>query len=121
MRKAWTVEVTDVFSDWWRALEEREQENVDAAIMLLAAHGVELGYPHSSSVKGSRHGHLRELRVQSGGRPLRLLYAFEPRRTAILLVGGDKTGDNRFYDRMIRLADGLYEDHLDELRREGRI
>ena len=63
----------------------------------------------------------RELRVQSGGRPLRIFYAFDPRRTAILLIGGDKTGDNRFYTRFVRRADELYDEHLAELRREGLI
>jgi hypothetical protein len=64
---------------------------------------------------------MRELRVQSGGHPLRIFYAFDPRRTAILLVGGDKTGDNRFYKRMIPVADRLYDEYIDELRKEGLI
>jgi hypothetical protein len=62
---------------------------------------------------------MRELRVQSGGRPLRIFYAFDPRRTAILLVGGDKTGDERFYEAFIPVADRLYDEYVDELRREG--
>jgi len=61
---------------------------------------------------------MRELRVQSGGRPLRVFYAFDPHRSAILLIGGDKTGDKRFYDRMIPVADDLYDDHLADLKRE---
>jgi hypothetical protein len=64
---------------------------------------------------------MRELRVQSGGRPIRIFYAFDPRRSAILLIGGDKTGDHRFYERMIPVADKLYDVHLDELRKEGLI
>jgi hypothetical protein len=64
---------------------------------------------------------MRELRVQSGGRPMRVFYAFDPRRTAILLIGGDKTGDNRFYERMVPLADGLYDIYIDDLRAEGLI
>ena len=64
---------------------------------------------------------MRELRVQSGGRPIRVFYAFDPRRSAILLIGGDKTGDERFYERCVRLADSLYDEHLDELREEGLI
>ena len=62
-----------------------------------------------------------ELRVQSGGRPIRVFYAFDPRRTAILLLGGDKTGDKRFYDRMIPIADSLYDVYLSELKKEGLI
>jgi hypothetical protein len=64
---------------------------------------------------------MRELRVQSRGDPLRVLYAFDPRRAAILLIGGNKTGDNRFYDHMVPLADRLYDDYIEELRKEGLI
>lgn len=66
--------------------------------------GPRLPFPYSSWIEGSRHSHMRELRVQSSGRPLRVFYAFDPRRVAILLTGGDKTGDDRFYERMIPLA-----------------
>jgi hypothetical protein len=64
---------------------------------------------------------MRLLRVQSCGDPLRAFYAFDPRRTATLLIGGNKAGDNRFHERMIPLADRLYDQHLDEIRREGLI
>jgi hypothetical protein len=64
---------------------------------------------------------MRELRVQSGGEPLRIFYAFDPRRTAILLIGGNKAGDDRFYERMTPLADRLYDSYLDEIKREGLI
>jgi hypothetical protein len=62
-----------------------------------------------------------ELRVQHSGRPYRVLYAFDPRRMAILLVGGDKTGNDRWYEENVPQADRLYDDHLKELRREGQI
>ena len=62
---------------------------------------------------------MKELRTQSKGKPLRTLYAFDPRRCAILLIGGDKTGDNRFYEKMIPLADRLYDKYLKELENEG--
>jgi hypothetical protein len=64
---------------------------------------------------------MRELRAQSRGRPLRMLYAFDPRRTAIILLGGDKTGDKRWYDVHVPRADRLYDEHLQELRKEGLI
>lgn len=64
---------------------------------------------------------MRELRVQHGGRPLRVLYAFDPRRCAILLMGGDKTGDDRWYEVYVPLADRLYDEHLETLRKEGLI
>lgn len=84
-----------------------------------AERGPGLGYPHSSGVAGSRHSYMRELRVQHQGRPYRVFYAFDPRRSAILLIAGDKTGDDRFYVRMVPIADGLYDRHLEQLRREG--
>ena len=117
----WNVEFTNEFRAWWDTLTERQQEDVAASVQLLMEHGPQLRFPQSSGVEGSAHTHMRELRVQSGGRPLRIFYAFDPRRTAILLVGGDKTGDERFYETFIPVADRLYDEYLDELRRERLI
>ena len=64
---------------------------------------------------------MRELRIQHRGIPYRVLYAFDPRRVAILLIGGTKAGADRWYDRFVPLADSLYDEHLDELKREGLI
>jgi hypothetical protein len=61
---------------------------------------------------------MRELRTQHEGRPYRTLYAFDPRRAAILLIGGDKTGNNRWYEELVPFADQLYDNHLDELRKD---
>ena len=98
-----------------------EQLDVSASVELLEEHGPQLPYPHCSGITGSHHNHMRELRVQSGGKPIRLFYAFDPRRTAILLIGGDKTGDDPFYKRFVPLADRLYDEHLKELKEEGAI
>ena len=83
-------------------------------------HGLHLPSPFVGT-PGSRHAHLRELRAQSGGKPVRVFYAFDPRRAAILLIGGDKTGDDRFYKRMIPVADRLYDTYIEEIRKEGLI
>ncbi|HEX8831570.1 MAG TPA: type II toxin-antitoxin system RelE/ParE family toxin [Longimicrobium sp.] len=83
--------------------------------------GAAARFPHTSGVHGSRHAHMRELRIQHAGRPYRILYAFDPRRAAILLLGGDKTGDDRWYVTNVPLADDLYDDHLDQLRKEGLL
>lgn len=112
----WEVEYTDEFGAWWDKLSEEEQISVDASVRLLEKCGPTLGYPHSSKISNSRHSHMRELRTQHQGRPLRTLYAFDPRRTAILLIGGDKTGDDRWYEVNIPLADRLYDEHLEEIR-----
>lgn len=117
----WSIEYTDEFAQWWETLSEAGQEDVDAHVQRLEVRGPNLPYPYSSGIAGSRHDHLRELRVQSQGRPLRIFYAFDPRRSAILLIGGDKTGDDRFYDRMIPLADTLYDQHIRDLKSEGLI
>lgn len=118
---SWNVEYADEFGAWWVTLSESVQEDIAATVTLLEARGPQLPFPYSSAIEGSRHGHMRELRVQSGGDPLRIFYAFDPRRIAILLTGGNKTGDNRFFERMIPLADRLYDEHLDEIKREGLI
>ena len=118
---AWEVEYTDEFGNWWAELSEAQQDRIAATVRLLAAQGPSLPFPFSSGVQGSRHAHMRELRVQSRGNPLRIFYAFDPRRTAVLLVGGDKTGNNRFYEQFVPLADALYDAYLEELRTEGLI
>lgn len=117
---SWEVQYTDEFEVWWNSLSEAEQEDVSASVGLLEERGVALPFPHSSGVRGSRHGHMRELRIQHGGRPYRVLYAFDPLRVAILLLGGDKTGNDDWYNTYVPIADNLYDDHLELLRREGK-
>ena len=117
----WDVEFTDELGAWWETLDEREQESIGASVQLPEARGPQLGYPHSSGIAQSRHAHMRELRVQHDGQPYRILYAFDPRRSAILLIGGNKTGDNRWYDVFVPIADRFYDEHLAELRKEGLI
>lgn len=115
------VEYTDEFGEWWNGLTEAQQEDCAAVVILLVEHGPQLPFPYSSGIASSKHDHMRELRLQSGGKPLRGFYALDPRRTAILLIGGDKTGDRRFYQKMIPIADRLYDAYLAELRKEGLI
>lgn len=117
----WNVEYTDQFGKWWDTLSEAEQEDVDAHVRLLEKLGTALGHPYSSGIKDSRYSHMRELRIQHKGRPFRVLYAFDPRRAALLLIGGDKTGVKRWYQTFVPIADDLYDEHLEELRKEGLI
>lgn len=114
----WEVEYTDEFGAWWDALTDAEQESVRASVKLLGDFGPNLRFPHSSGISGSRHERMRELRVQHAGRPYRVLYAFDPRRCAILLIGGDKTGNDRWYEKNVPLADRLYDEHLEALQKE---
>ena len=119
MLAEWEVEVTGEFTKWWDSLTTKEREDVAAVIVLLRQDGPTLKFPYSSGVRRSRHAHMRELRAQHGGHPYRILYAFDPRRVAILLIGGDKTGDDRWYDRFVPLADRLYDTHLESISSNG--
>ena len=115
----WEVEYTDEFERWWESLTEAEQEDVSAVVELLEAKGPQLPFPYSSGINRSKHSHMRELRIQHHGRPYRVLYAFDPRRMAILLIGGDKTGKDEWYDENVPIADKLYDEHIKELKKEG--
>lgn len=117
----WEVEYTDEFGAWWDGLTEVEQEDVRASVNLLRRFGPTPGRPHVDSVASSKHGNMKELRIQHRGRPYRVLFAFDPRRTAILLIGGNKTGRGRWYKEFVPVADRLYDEHLETLRREGLL
>jgi hypothetical protein len=103
------------FEEWFLGLGSTDARAVVRGVGLLEAKGPALGFPYSSALEGSRYA-LRELRVQSSGRPLRIFYAFDPQRQALLILGGDKTGDDRFYLRMIPKAEAIWERYLEELR-----
>ena len=117
----WNVEYTNEFGKWWETLGEDMQDSVSAVVALLVEKGTALPFPYSSGVSDSRHSHMRELRVQHRGKPIRVFYAFDPRRSAILLIGGDKTGNDRFYGEYIPIADKLYDEYIEELRKEGLL
>jgi len=114
----WEVEYTNEFEEWWESLNEAEQNAVAYSVRLLQSEGTLLKFPYSSDVKQSRHRNMRELRSQYAGKPYRTFYAFDPRRIAILLIGGDKTGDDRFYEEMIPKADRIYDEYLREIQEE---
>lgn len=113
---AWEIEVTIEFERWWDALDEGERVDIRAVVGLLEERGPTLPFPHSTGVVASRHARMRELRIQHQGRPYRILYAFDPRRVGILLIGGDKTGDDRWYEANVARADRLYDEHLEGLK-----
>lgn len=113
------VEYTNEFEQWWAGLSEPEQISIAAVVEVLAAKDTRLGFPYSSSIEGSKFGHMRELRIQHAGDPYRVFYAFDPRRVAMLLIGGCKAGDDRFYERMVPWADSIYEAHVQELENEA--
>lgn len=105
---------TDEFGEWFMALSDDDAEAVARKVELLDQMGVTLQFPHSSGIEGTDEP-LRELRISSAGEPIRVFYAFDPNRDAVLLVGGIKTGDDRFYERMIPTAEEIWREYLDEL------
>jgi hypothetical protein len=113
----WDVEFSDEFGEWWDGLTAAEQKSVDYTVSLLQELGPTLRMPHSSGVQMSRHAQMRELRIQHEGRPYRVLYAFDPRRAAMLLIGGEKTGNDRWYEEYVPRADAIYDRHLRELQK----
>jgi len=115
---AYDVEVTPEFERWYRDLDDAASDVVRNYVDLLVEVGPTLGRPYADSLHGSKISNLKELRPQAQGRPLRVFFAFDPRRVAIVLLGGDKTGDKRFYDRLIPLAEQFYDRHLRDLEKE---
>ncbi|MDX2346837.1 MAG: type II toxin-antitoxin system RelE/ParE family toxin [Legionella sp.] len=117
----WEVEYTDEFCFWWNKLTESEQVEIAAVVNLLERLGPKLQFPFSSSIEGTTCRRLRELRIQYRGMPYRVLYAFDPRRTAILLLGGNKKGNNRWYETNVPMAEKLYQTHIFILEEEEEI
>lgn len=117
----WVVEFTDEFEQWWDGLDESQQAALAGRVALLEEHGPDLGRPVVDRISGSRHHNMKELRASEGG-ALRVLFAFDSRRQAVLLLGGDKSGEwNAWYAWAIPVADDLYDDYLADLRKEGLI
>jgi hypothetical protein len=117
----WEIEVTDEFQDWYEALDEETQAPIDAAVERLELAGPTLGRPTVGEVAGSRIHNLKELRPS--GSSIRVLFCFDPRRAAILLLGADKAehGWKAWYRDAIAEAERLYDKYLDDLTREGLI
>jgi hypothetical protein len=116
----WEVELTDTAEDWYVSLSVRDQRRIAVAIDRLSEHGPGLRRPTVGSIRTSRHANMKELRSYGG--KLRVLFAFDPRRAAIVLLGGDKTDDwVGWYERNVPIADDLYDEYLAEIRSEGLI
>jgi hypothetical protein len=116
----WDVEGTDEFYSWFSRLTSAERISVAAKIDLLVEKGPSLGRPHADTLKGSKFTNLKELIIQQAESPYRVIFAFDPCQTAILLLGGRKT-DSKWYKTAIPAAEKLYERYLDEIRDEELI
>ncbi|MCC7016403.1 MAG: type II toxin-antitoxin system RelE/ParE family toxin [Rhodospirillales bacterium] len=108
----WAVLLHPEFDPEFDALPEGVQDELLAALRLLRVRGPALGRPTVDTLKGSTHANMKELRIRYRGKPWRFLFAFDPARAAVVLAGGDKTGDGRFYGRTIRIADRRFARHL---------
>ncbi|MFT4036034.1 MAG: type II toxin-antitoxin system RelE/ParE family toxin [Patulibacter sp.] len=111
------MEFTDEFEAWWDELPEREQGAIAERVDLLARRGPALKRPVVGEIKASRHHpRMKELIVEEGAASIRILFAFDPRRAALLLLGGDKAGNwRRWYVQNVPIADDLYDEHLNEI------
>ena len=110
----WQVGTTDVFDSWFTALDDAARAEVIAKVELLKLFGPQLKRPHADTLNGSKHANMKELRAETAAQVLRIAFAFDPARAAILLLGGNKAGANqrRFYKQFIAKADELFDAHL---------
>lgn len=107
------VVATDEFVAWYQELKTDDANAVDRYVKLLGEKGTSLGYPYSSAIKGTEAA-IRELRAQSQGQPLRVFYSFDSTRDAVLILGGDKTGNKNFYEEMIPVVEKIWKQYLAE-------
>ena len=113
----WEIDRTDELAEWVKSLDDDAREAIFKNLLILKEIGPALGRPYVDTIKESRHKNMKELRTQNKKRLFRIFFIFDPERKAVLLIGGDKRGDKRFYKEMIPLADDLYDKYL-SLRRK---
>lgn len=117
---SWEIEFHEEFSNWFEVLEADLQREILANLRVLAEFGPSLRRPRVGFIEGSKFPQMKELVVQFKGEPWRILFAFDPERKALLLVGGNKTGNARWYKENIPVADSRFEKHLQELIEEKK-
>ena len=112
----WLVTYVPEFEAWLRGQTDRFREELMAHVLALQDQGPQLGRPYCDTVSGSRWPNMKELRIQHHGDPYRVLFAFDLRRRAVLLLGGNKRGDDRWYTRNVPLADDRFGDWQESIR-----
>ena len=117
---SWIVQFDDLFESEFDQLSEHAQDELLAHAKMLERFGPTLGRPYVDTLKGSRHHNMKELRFSADGGVWRVAFAFDMKRRAILLVGGDKSGvsERKFYRNLIRKADDRFTQHLARLKKE---
>ncbi len=108
----WKIIQTEEFEEWYSHLDISAQENIFEKMEILKEFGPALGRPLVDTVNASKHKNMKELRIQSKGRPFRIFFAFDKKRQALLLIGGNKSNNKRFYKTMIPWADDLLSEYL---------
>lgn len=116
---SWTVIYSSIFEEWLESCSESLQNETLAHIELLSMMGVNLPFPHSSQIRGTRLSGMRELRFKHEKREIRILYIFDPLRQALLLVGGDKAGSKKWYEKNIPIAERIFGEYMESLKDKG--
>jgi hypothetical protein len=116
----WIVNLHESFEEEFDNLPKEVQTELSATAELLVKFGHQLGRPHVDTLNGSEYSNMKELRFDACDGVWRVAFAFDPKRHAILLVAGDKSGvsQKRFYKNLIKKADSRYKSHLDKLKQE---
>jgi hypothetical protein len=110
----WEVVFHREFEEWFFAEDIEVQKSIAMVLDILEEQGATLGRPYVDTIKGSVFANMKELRVQHGGNPYRILFAFDPQRQAVVLIGGNKGGDKRWYEKNIPIADRRFIEYLEE-------
>ena len=113
----YTVVYPEEFAGWLDAQEKSLRLRALAYLELLKEQGPTLGRPYADTRKGSELTNLKELRVQHKAEPIRILYAFDPKQQAVVILGGSKQADKRWYDTNIPIAEKLFAEHLEKQRK----
>jgi len=108
----WEIITTERFDKWYHEQCEALQDEILAAFIVLKEKGPATGRPLVDTLNNSSYSNMKELRIMFEGRPVRAFFAFDPVRQAIFLCAGDKTGDKKFYQTFIKIADAEYKAHL---------
>jgi hypothetical protein len=116
----WTVEIGDEFEPEFNGLQEAVRLEILALTRVLQQFGPQLGRPRVDTLNGSKHANMKELRFSAAGGEWRVAFAFDPKRKAILLVAGDKSGvgQQKFYKQLIKTADDRFDAHLKRLKKK---
>jgi hypothetical protein len=113
----WKVYRTDEFKEWFDNLDFEAKEPILKDIIILSNYGPSLSRPYVDTLKGSKLNNLKELRTKFKNNYFRIIFAFDPERDIILLVGGNKSNDKNFYSKIISKAEKIFLKHIDDIQR----